>query len=276
MDKIKPDIIDNIAETLFIPLYTKSVETKKKDPLIVDEIACELVDKIDYDFDKYKNKPLSSVGTAIRSSHFDNMAKRFIETHPNPVVVLVGCGLDTRAQRLGKAAKKAVFYEVDIEEVINFRKKLLPPVENEHYVAASMLTTKWMDDLKTQHPDSDFIFIIEGVLMYFNEKDNKFVFVELAKRFRGAEIHFDMLNKIASRNSSRHDTVSKINAVFKFGINDDKEIEKWHPGLLHQKTYLFNEFRGWRRVGFIMSILVSIVPFFKTSLRMMAYKIADN
>ena len=104
MDKIKPDIIDSIAETLFIPLYIKSVETKKKDPLIVDEIACELVDKIDYDFDKYKNKLLSSVGTAIRSSHFHNMAKRFIETHPNPVVVLVGCGLDTRVQRLGKAA----------------------------------------------------------------------------------------------------------------------------------------------------------------------------
>jgi methyltransferase (TIGR00027 family) len=276
MDKIKPDIIDSIAETLFIPLYTKSVETKKKDPLIVDEIACKLVDKIDYDFNKYKNKPTSSVGVAIRSSHFDNMAKRFIETHPKPVIVLVGCGLDTRVQRLGKAAKGAVFYELDIEEVINFRKKLLPPGKSEHYIATSMLTTKWMDDLKTQHPDGDFIFIIEGVLMYFNEADNKFVFVELAKRFRGAEIHFDMLNEMASRNSSRHDTVSKSNAVFKFGINDDKEIEKWHPSLLHQKTYLFNEFKGWRRMGFIMSTLVSIIPVFKTSSRMIAYKIADN
>jgi hypothetical protein len=57
--------------------------------------------------------------------------------------------------------------------------------------------------------------------------------------------------------------VSKSNAVFKFGINDEKEIEKWHPRLRHQRTYLFNEFKGWRRVGFIMSILMSTIPFLK-------------
>jgi O-methyltransferase involved in polyketide biosynthesis len=34
--KIKPNIVDSVAETLFITLYTKSVETRKKDPLIVD------------------------------------------------------------------------------------------------------------------------------------------------------------------------------------------------------------------------------------------------
>ncbi|MDR1565801.1 MAG: class I SAM-dependent methyltransferase [Treponema sp.] len=56
-----------------------------------------------------------------------------IETHPHPIVVLIGCGLDARVQRLGNVAKKAVFYELDIEEVINFRKQLLPPVENEYY-----------------------------------------------------------------------------------------------------------------------------------------------
>jgi O-methyltransferase involved in polyketide biosynthesis len=276
IDKITPNITDSIAETLFITLYTKSEETKRKDPLIVDKIACELVDKIDYDFDKYKNKPATATGVSIRSSHFDNMAKCFIETHPNPVVVLIGCGLDTRLQRLGITAKKAVFYELDVEEVINFRKQLLPPAENEYYITSSMLTTKWMDDLKTKHPDGDFMFIIEGVLMFFNETDNKFVFVELSNRFKGAEIHFDVLSKLASRNTSKHETVSKSNAVFKFGINDDKEIEKWHPRLRHQKTYLFSDFRGWRRVGIFMSMMMSIIPAFKIMSRIITYKIEDN
>jgi O-methyltransferase involved in polyketide biosynthesis len=203
------------------------------------------------------------------------MAKCFIETYPNPIVVLIGCGLDTRLQRLGAVAKKAIFYELDVEEVINFRKQLLPPVANEYYITASMLTTKWMDDLKPKHPDGDFMFIIEGVLMFFNETDNKFVFVELLNRFKGAEVHFDMLNKLASKNSSKHDTVSKSNAVFKFGINDDKELETWHPRLRHQKTYLFNEFRGWRKVGIIISMMMSI-PGFKNMSRMIAYKIENN
>jgi methyltransferase (TIGR00027 family) len=274
-NKVKPDITDGIAETLFITLYTKAEETRRKDPLIVDTIACELVDKIDYDFEKYKHKPVTATGVAIRSSHFDTMAKCFIETHSNPVVVLIGCGLDTRLQRLGTAAEKAVFYELDVEEVINFRRLMLPPAKNEYYITASMLTTKWMDDLQTKHPEGDFMFIIEGVLMFFNETDNKFVFTELSNRFKGAEIHFDMLNKLASKNTSKHDTVSKSNAVFKFCINDDREIETWHPRLRHQRTYLFNEFKGWRRAGIIVSIMMSI-PGFKTMSRIITYKIEDD
>lgn len=271
---MKLNITDNIADTLFITLYAKAVETNKKDPLITDLKACELVEKIDYDFSKYKNKKASSVGVALRASHFDNMTKKFIEKKTNPIVVLIGCGLDARKQRIGNIAGKAIFYELDISEVINVRKQLLPPDKNENYIPASMLDTGWMDELIAKHPDGDFIFIIEGVLMYFNEADNKLVFTELAKRFNDAEIHFDMLNKWMSKKSSMHDTVSKTNATFKFGINDEKEIEKWHPHLKHQRTYLFNEFKGWQRLGFALSTLMSIIPVFKTSTRLLTYKIA--
>lgn len=214
------NITDSIADTLFIMLYAKAVETNKRNPLITDLKACELVDKIDYDFSRYKNKKASSVGVVLRASHFDNMAKQFIEKHANLIVVLVGCGLDARKQRLGSTADKAVFYELDIDEA-----------------------------------------------------DNKTVFTELAKRFNGAEIHFDMLNRWMSKKSSLHDTVSKTNATFRFCINDEKEIEKWHSHLKHQQTYLFNAFRGWQRLGFVLSTLMSIVPVFKTSTRLMTYKI---
>lgn len=274
---IKPDIQDHIADTLFITLYAKAVETRKKKPLIVDPAACGLVGKIDYDFSRYKNKPKTSVGVAIRATHFDNMASRFIRENDNPVVVLVGCGLDTRVQRIGsETAGKAVFYELDIEEVIQIRRQLIPPLPNEHYIASSMLTTGWMDDIKEKHPGGSFIFIIEGVLMYFNEDDNKFIFRELANRFPGAELHFDMLNKWMSGKSSMHDTVSKTKAKFVFGTNDEKEMEQWHPRLKHVRSYTFNEFKGWRRMGFVLATLMSIIPVFKKSSRLMSYKIKND
>ncbi len=124
-----------------------------------------------------------------------------------------------------------------------------------------------------KRPGGDFIVIIEGVLMYFNEADNRFALTELAKRFAGAELHFDMLNKWMNRQSKMHDTVSKTSATFKFGSDDDKEMEKWHPWLKHQRTYLFNEFKGWRRMGLVLSTLMSIVPVLKTSARAMVYAI---
>lgn len=273
MSKIKLNIQDAIADTLLITLYAKSVETKKKDPLIIDPVACELTEKIDYDFSRYKNKTASSAGVAIRASHFDNVVKQFIEKHKDPIVILIGCGLDSRVQRIGRLCREAVFYGLDIEEVISIRKQVLPPAENEHYIASSMLATGWMDELRAKHPAGDFIFIIEGVLMYFNESDNKFLFTALAKRFSCAEIHFDMLNKWMSSKSSMHDTVSKTNAKFVFGIDDEKEIEQWHPALKHQRTYLFNEFKGWRRMGFVLTTFMSIIPVMRTSSRLMAYTV---
>jgi len=275
-EKIKLDLKDAVADTLLITLYAKSIESQKKDPLITDTAACDLIEKIDYDFSKYKNKTASSVGVALRASHFDNMTRQFIQNHAEPVVVLVGCGLDTRVQRLGNIASKAVFYELDIDEVIKVRAQMLPPADNEHYIAASMLTTEWMDQLLVKHPTANFIFIIEGVLMYFNEADNRWVFTELAKRFPGAELHFDMLNKWMSRQSKRHDTVGKTNATFKFGINSEKEIEAWHPGLKHQRTYLFNEFKGWQRMGLVLTMFMNIIPVFKTAARAMTFSIRND
>lgn len=277
MNKVKLDLKDSIADTLLITLYAKSVETQHKEPLIHDPTACELVNKIDYDFSKFKNKKASSVGVAIRASHFDQMTIQFIQkyhkTAHKPVVVFVGCGLDTRIQRIGTIAQHADFYQLDIDEVIEQRHQLLPPQDNEHLIASSMLKTQWMDDLKQQYPDAKFMFVIEGVVMYFNEAQNKQFFIDLAQRFSGAEIHFDTLNKWMSTKSALHDTVSKTNATFKFGMDDDREIEKWHSNLKLVRAYRFNEFNGWRRMGLILSTLMSVIPQFKSSSRLLIYKI---
>lgn len=273
MNKISLNLQNEIADTLLITLYAKSVETQKKDPLIHDQTACELVKKIDYDFSKYKNKTASSVGVVIRSTHFDEKVKAFIDHYHNPIIVLVGCGLDTRIQRIGKSAQQAEFYQLDLAEVIEQRKYLLPPQNNEHLIASSMLSTEWMDQLQQAHPNGNFMFVIEGVLMYFNEVQNQQFFTALAERFSGAELHFDMLNQWMSTKSALHDTVSKTKATFKFGLNDDKAIEGWHPKLQHVQTYLFHEFKGWRRMGFILSTLMSIFPQMKTASRILTYKI---
>ena len=127
MNKVVNNLTENVAETLYIPLAMKRKETLRKNAFFQDPYACELLEKIDYDFSKYDKAIRSSVGVAIRSRYFDDQTKAFIEQHDNPVVVHIGCGLDTRFQRLGSAiTNKAVFYEVDLPEVMQLRKALLP------------------------------------------------------------------------------------------------------------------------------------------------------
>lgn len=53
-------------------------------------------------------------------------------------MVNVGCGLDTRYQRVGNDGK-AVFYELDLPEVIAIRRRLIPEPENDCYLSASVV-----------------------------------------------------------------------------------------------------------------------------------------
>ena len=143
-----------VAETLLIPLYMRAKESRRKDAILRDQQAEQLVESIDYDYSKFDGASLSAVGCVVRGLYFDNAIRRFIATHRNPVVVNVGCGLDTRYQRI-EEHDKATFYEMDLPEVIDLRRELLPEPKGDRYIAGSLLETQWMDDLRETHPSTD-------------------------------------------------------------------------------------------------------------------------
>jgi len=273
-DKMKVHISDAVADTLFIPLFMKCRETQRKDTIIKDPLACEMISKLDYDFSRYGKSIMSFTGVAIRARHFDNQVREFINREEYPIVVLIGCGLDTRFHRLKDVSKKATFYELDLPEVIALRETLLPPSANDICLPHSMFETEWMDALKQKYPDASFAFIIEGVLMYFDEKDVRKVFLNLAEHFPGSEIHFDVINRWMSRHSHIHDTVKFTNATFKFGCDDDRMFEKWNSRLKHRSTRLYTDVKEWKRAG-IQGLLMKIIPSFKYSGRMLCYEIMD-
>jgi methyltransferase (TIGR00027 family) len=251
----------------------KCRESHRKDAIIHDPLACEMVSKLNYDFSRYAKGIMSHTGVAIRARHFDNSVQQFIRRMERPVVVLVGCGLDTRYHRLKNTIpSKAVFYELDIPEVISLRKKLLPSSSNDIYLTHSMFETDWMDVLKKKHPDGSFVFVIEGVFMYFTPGQVKTVLVNLARRFPGSEIHFDVISEWMSRHSHMHDTVKYTNATFRFGCNDDREFERWDFRLKYHSTALFTDVKEWRRAG-IRGWLMKLIPMFKYSGRMLCYRV---
>ena len=128
------------------------------------------------------------VGCVVRGRYFDDAVRRFIDNHSRPIVVNVGCGLDTRCQRIHRENDPTKYYELDLPEVISLRRELIPEPEYDTYISSSLLETKWLECLKTQHPDCDFIFIIEGVLMYFYEEQVKAVLHNIASHFSGREV----------------------------------------------------------------------------------------
>ncbi|WP_217495135.1 class I SAM-dependent methyltransferase [Vibrio sonorensis] len=266
-------IKNDISETLLITLYMKSRESKKPDPIISDTTACQLVEKIDYDFSKFDKAVASSVGIAIRSRYFDDTLKAFIEKSNNPVIVLLGTGLDSRYERIGYAREKATFYQLDVPEVIEIRQDLIPPQENESLISSSMFDTQWMDDIAKAHPEGNFLFIVEGVLMYFERDIVKQWFQNMAERFSQSEVLFDVVNTWLRNNSHRHDSLKVMDARFVYGCDDDQEMATWSNKLEHISTKLYSDFPEWKGVGWAKVLLMKLIPVVKYSARMLHYKI---
>ncbi len=195
--KEKVTINDQIANTLFIPLYMRFKESRRPNGIMNDHLACELINRIDYDFSQFDKAPLSELGCVVRGCYFDRKVQEFILREPSPIVVNIGCGLDTRFQRITER-RNATFYELDLPEVIDLREEFLPIEPADINLRGSMLDTDWMDRLKSKHPQSRFIFIIEGVVMYFTNEQVKSVLSHLAKRFP-AERFTSMFAGLCSR-----------------------------------------------------------------------------
>ena len=136
------------------------------------------------------------------------------------VVVNVGCGLDTRFQRIGDG--KAVFYDMDLPEVIALRRELIPEQPGNPYIAASLLDAGWLDDLRRRHPDAHFIFVVEGVLMYFYEKQVKTFLHHVAERFGGGELWFDVCGTMMSRHGVKPDSLREHEAQIRSGLSDGR------------------------------------------------------
>ena len=150
----------------------------------------------------------------------------------------MGCGLDTRFQRIGDG--KAVFYDMDLPEVIALRRELIPEQPGNPYIAASLLDAGWLDDLRRRHPDAHFIFVVEGVLMYFYEKQVKTFLHHVAERFGGGELWFDVCGTMMSRHGVKPDSLREHEAQIRSGLSDGRLVEQWEPRLrlLEQANYM--------------------------------------
>ncbi len=138
-----------IPETYLAPLYWKAMETQRPDAMIRDEKAVALVTHGVLDFSQVSEIPMNELLKAMRmifTREFDRYARDFLNRRPDAVVVHIGCGFDSRFERVDNG--QAEWYDLDLPEVIELRQKLLGD-EHEHYhlLGCSVLEHDWLKEV---------------------------------------------------------------------------------------------------------------------------------
>jgi len=75
--------VAGVPETMVQTLYARAKETRKKHAKINDEIAVELVKKLDYDFSKADKDNAMTYGVIARTIVLDRMVEQYLKKHAN-------------------------------------------------------------------------------------------------------------------------------------------------------------------------------------------------
>ena len=154
--------------------------------------------------------------------------KKFIERYPDCVIVSIGCGLDTRFERVDNG--RITWYNLDLPEVIETRKLFFIEHDRVKNISKSVFESDWTKEVVTD--GKELLIISEGVLMFFTEDEVKKVLEILVNNFEKFELHLDLLYKGTIRMTAKHDTLKKMNNVkFKWGVKDGSEVVKLEPKL---------------------------------------------
>lgn len=221
--------LKDVSETLLIPLYIRAKETQRPDAILKDEKAFAMVKQIDYDFSRIKLAGHDELGIILRVREFDRFVRSFLDKHPESTVVHIGCGLDTRFERVDDG--RVEWYDLDLPDVIELRRQFIQ-VESERYhlLSCSVFDFEWME-VAGKHSPHPFLFIAEGVFPYFEEAQIKSLVLEIRDAFPGAELVCDAHTPFVIFMDNLQLAFSKVEARLHWGLKHGKDMEGWGEGI---------------------------------------------
>lgn len=224
-------------ETLFVPLLGKAVMSKREHPILVDPKAEEIIGSVDYDFERLRAPDKTLITLAMRAKQLDSYVRDYLNRVDDPLVLHLGCGLDSRVLRVG--FEKGAWYDLDYPDVIELRRQFYAEGDGYHMIASSVTDRGWLDSL--DEATRPACIIAEGLLMYLHEAEVRRLFEDLQRRLPGSEIAFDAFSVLTARAANRHPSIKKTGARLYWGIDDARQIEAWGSGMKLLDEWFFTE-----------------------------------
>lgn len=230
-----PVSLGPVQKTLLVPLLGRAVETRRPNGLINDPRAVEIVEQLDFDFSAWEGKQ-SLLGASIRTRMFDNEVAAFLAAHPEGTVVEIGCGLNTRYERLDNG--RAHWIEIDLPDSMALRQRFFSETPRRTMIAASALETGWLDTV--EDTGGPWCFVAEAVIIYLEPEQVEALFRRLAEWFPGARLITDTTSTQMVDHQDKHDVMKTFprESWFRWRCDDPAALSAWGARLDRSRSFL--------------------------------------
>ncbi|MBN1696179.1 MAG: class I SAM-dependent methyltransferase [Spirochaetales bacterium] len=263
------------TETLLVPLYCRYLESMKPEPIIKDDKAVEIVDSIDYGFDRLAIPKQTYVTVCMRAKQFDDYTESRLADVPDGIVIHLGCGLDSRFDRIDN--NRVEWYDLDVPEVIALRKHFYLETGRYHFISSSAVEPGWIEKINAKN--KPVLVLAEGLFMYLKEEDIKSLFIRLQNKFSKTTIIFDSYSELAAKGIGGHPSIKKTSAVVSWGISDAKRIESWGGDIHLAEEWYFTQSEEIRKLDagyrFVFRIM-GMFPAAKKAHRILVFQLGGK
>jgi len=241
--------MNNVNKTLYIPLYGKSF-VSRKGIILQDKKAEEI-----WDAERFKLKGKSkskwlAYYMGMRSAVFDRWVKHRMEQNPDAIVIHIGCGMDSRVERVGTEGHQ--WYDVDFPEVIAQRRRFYQENTQYHMIEADVRERAWIDMLPSA---SDAVVVMEGVSMYLAPKELKQLLQDISRKYKNINILMDCYTVFAAKASKYKNPIKDVGVTLVYGVDEPKVLEA-DAGIHFVKEYemtpldMINQLQGVEKMIF--------------------------
>jgi len=246
-----------VEQTAFLTEYARAMDSRWPRPILGDDLANEVVGKVDYDFAGLGVQTSVVCQTALRAKMLDDRVRAFILRHPDAVVVDLGAGLDSGFYRVDPPAS-VDWYSVDLPGILALRDAVLPAHPHSHSVPVSVAEKHWPETIPADRPT---MLVADGLFAFLSEPVIIDIFRRITEHFSSGELAFNdygrigWVSKLAIKFAPQK-MFKDVGSQWGYpGFKDARHPQTWNPRMtLVEEASLAHApevdlFPGWIRVA---------------------------
>lgn len=209
----------SVNKTLYIPLYGKAY-VSTRGLILRDPKAEQIWASEGFPLRGKAASKWLAYDMGMRAAVIDRWVESRLEAEPEAVVLHLGCGMDSRAERVKRQGQS--WFDVDFPDVIRERERYYSRTDGYRMLGSDIRIPGWLEEI----PGGTGIVVMEGVSMYLKPE-------ELTELLGGLKAHFDRLyllmdcySSFAARASRYKNPVNDVGVTEVYGLDDPRTLER--------------------------------------------------